>query len=56
VESLNGRLPGFLNVLFNVRRQDRAHYKLAHMSLLQVVGNPTPRGLEEMLVVKEWVG
>jgi len=56
VKSLNGRLPGFLNALFNVRRQDGALYKLAHVSLLQVVGNLTPHGPERMSVVEEWVG
>jgi len=53
VESLNGRLPGFLNALFNVCRQDGALYKLAHVSLLQVIGNPTPHDPEGMSVVEE---
>jgi len=56
VESLNGRLPGVLNALFNIRRRDGALYKLAHVSLLQVIGNPTPYGLEGMSVIEEWVG
>jgi len=56
VESLNGRLPAFLNALFNGRRRDGALYKLAHVSLLQVVGNPTPHGPEGMSVVEEWIG
>jgi len=54
MESLNGRLPRFLNALFNLHRRDGTLNNLAHMTLLQVIGNPTPHGPEWMSVVEEW--
>ena len=52
IESLNDRLPGYLNALFNLRRQDGKLFTPAHVSLLRVVGNPTPHGPEGMSVVE----
>jgi hypothetical protein len=51
-ESFSGRLPGQINAIFNLRGQDGQLYKLAHVSILQVIGNPTPKGPEGMAYVQ----
>jgi len=52
-ESFSGRLPGQVNAMFTLRGQNRQLYRLAHVSLLQVIGNPTPKGPEGMACVKK---
>ena len=53
IPSFNECLPGFLNALFTVRQADRQLYKLVHVSLLQVSGDPTPHRPEGMCGVEE---
>jgi len=47
---LNGVIPAKLNALFKLRDIDaNTSYRLAHISLLTVVGSPTPDGPEGMV-------
>jgi len=45
-ESFSNRVPGQVNAMFILQRQNRQFYRLAHVSLLQVIGSPTPKGPE----------
>jgi len=47
-ESFSGRVPGQVNAMFILQGQNRQFYRLAHVSLLQVIGNPMPKGPEGM--------
>jgi len=50
---LNGRVPAKLNTLFKLRDfPANTCYRLAHVSLLTIVGSPMPDGSEGMI----WVG
>ena len=51
IPSYRGRIPGFLNALFTVYRGG-ALYKLAHVTILSWLGNPTPHGPEGMSYVE----
>jgi len=49
---LDGMIPAKLNALFKLRDIDaNKTYRLAHISLLSVIGSPTPDGLEGMVRV-----
>ena len=49
---LNSRLPAKVNALFKLRDVEaNTSYRLAHISLLSVVGSPTPDGSEGMVRV-----
>jgi len=47
-ELFSSRVLEQVNAMFILRRQNRQFYRLAHVSLLQVIGNPTPKGPEGM--------
>jgi len=50
--SLRGRVPAKLNALFKLRDLlANTCYHLAHVSLLTIIGSPTPDGLESMILV-----
>jgi hypothetical protein len=50
--ALDGRIPAKLNALFKLRDLDaRITYRLAHITILSVVGSPTPDGPEGMVRV-----
>ena len=50
--SLDGRVPARLNAVFKVQHsRANTSYRLAHISLLTVVGSPTPDGPEGMVRV-----
>jgi len=46
---------GFLNALFTLRGSNGELYKLAHVTMLEWAGNPTPHGPEGMSEVKEYL-
>ena len=53
---LNGRLQRKLNALFKLRHEEaNTSYRLAHISLLSVVGSATPDGSEGMVRVGKGV-
>ncbi|KAF8414436.1 hypothetical protein EV426DRAFT_579176 [Tirmania nivea] len=48
--ALNGRVPARLNALFKLQNiLENTCYRLAHISLLTIVGSPTPDGPEGMI-------
>jgi hypothetical protein len=50
--ALDGRIPAKLNALFKLRDLDtRITYRLAHITILSVIGSPTPDGPEGMVRV-----
>jgi len=49
-----GRVVGFLNALFTLLGTNRESFKLAHVTLLDWVANPTPHGAEGMSKVKAY--
>jgi len=51
--SFGGHLPGQVNTIFMIRGYNGQGYKLAHVSILQVIGRPTPGGLEGMVYVQK---
>jgi len=51
--SFGGRLPGQVNAIFTIRGYNGQWYKLAHVSILQVIGRPTPGGPEGMVCVQK---
>ena len=51
VFSYKGRIPAFLNALFSIRVGGEL-YKLAHVSIVEWVGNPIPHGPEGMSYVE----
>ena len=50
IPSYQGRIPGFLNALFT-EYKGGALYKLAHVTIMSLLGNPTPHGPEGMSYV-----
>jgi len=52
MESFSGRVPGQVNAIFTLRGQNRQLYRLAHVSLLQVISNPMPKEPEGMVYVQ----
>jgi len=51
-----GRVVGFLNALFTLQGMNRESLKLAHVTLLNWAGNPTPHGPEGISRVKGYAG
>jgi len=51
-----GRVVGFLNTLFMLLGTNRESFKLAHVTLLDWVGNPMPHGAEGMSRVEAYTG
>jgi len=51
-----GRVVGFLNALFTLLGTNRESFKLAHVTLLDWVGNPTPHGAEGISRVEAYTG
>ena len=51
VFSYKGRIPAFLNALFTIRMGGEL-YKLAHVTIVEWVGNPIPHGPEGMSYVE----
>jgi len=51
-----GRVVGFLNRLFTLLETNRESFKLAYVTLLDWVGNPTPHGAEGMSRVEAYTG
>jgi len=49
----HGLVTGFLSALFTLRGSNGELYKLAHVTLLEWAGNPTPHGPEGMSEVTE---
>ena len=47
-ELFSSRVPGQVNAMFILWGQIRQFYRLAHVYLLQVIGNPTPKVPEGM--------
>jgi len=51
-EALDGRVPARLNALFKLRDlHANTSYRLAHVSLLSIIGSPTPDGPEGIVRV-----
>ena len=55
LKGYQGLVMGFLNALFTLRGSNGKLYKLAHVTLLEWAGNPTPHGPEGMSGVKEFL-
>jgi len=55
-ECYQGRAVGFLNTLFILQGMNRKSLKLAHVTLLNWAGNPTPHGPEGMSRVEGYAG
>ena len=51
-----GRAVGFLNALFTLLGTNQESFKLAHVTFLDWVGNPTPHGAEGMSRVEAYTG
>jgi len=51
-----GRAVGFLNALFTLQGMNHESLKLAHVTLLNWAGNPTPHGPEGMSRVEGYAG
>jgi len=51
-----GRVVGYLNALFTLLGTNRESFKLAHVTFLDWVGNPTPHGTEGMSRVEAYTG
>ncbi|KAF8427419.1 hypothetical protein EV426DRAFT_589943 [Tirmania nivea] len=49
--SLNGQIPGRLNVLFKLKSKEGKVYRLAHITLLQCIGGAAARATEGMVRV-----
>jgi len=49
-----GRVVGFLNALFTLLGTNRESFKLAHITLLDLVGNPMAHDTEEMSRVEAY--
>jgi len=50
-----GLVAGFLNALFILCGSNGELYKIAHVTMLEWAGNPTPHGPEGMSEVKEYL-
>jgi len=53
MQSFNNRLPAYLNGLFIIRYADGEIYKLAHVSLLRVIGSVTAHGPDGLATVED---
>ena len=51
-----GRVVGFLNALFTLLGTNRESFKLAYVTFLDWVGNPTPHGAEGISRVEAHTG
>lgn len=54
IVSFSNRLPAYLNTLFSLKVPSGSLLKLAHVTLLEPIGNPTPHGPEGMFAVRKW--